>query len=301
MITEPAKRRLIFGMLRWSGLAFLFRVAMQRTRTTILAYHDISPEALDLHLSVLGKRYHFIPLRDYAAALQSDRVGSLPPRSMVITLDDGLRGNYALLDVFRKHHVTPTIFICSGIVGTNRKYWWTAAADSHADLTRLKRVPDEVRLEVLASLGYDETASCPERYALSRAEIAGMRDSVDFQPHTVFHPILNQCSNERSLREIVESKEMLEQEFGLDVFAFAFPNGDYSQREIEYLRSAGYQCAVTVETGLNDATSDPFRLRRLFIQTAASESEVIVKACSPVFHPSGSPPNSGLHEHSQER
>jgi peptidoglycan/xylan/chitin deacetylase (PgdA/CDA1 family) len=292
---SAASRRLLVGLLRWSGLAFMFREALQRTRTTVLAYHDVSPEALDLHLSVLGKRYHFIALRDYAEALRSGRVSSLPPKSMVITLDDGLRSNYALLDVFRRHHVTPTIFICSGIVGTNRKLW-TAAVDSRDEVERLKRVPDETRIEVLSSLGYAETASFPVRYALSHAEIIEMRGSVDFQPHTVFHPILNQCSNERSRGEIVESKAMLEQELGLDVYAFAFPNGDYSQREIEYLRSAGYQCALTVETGLNDARSDPFRLRRLFIQTTASESEILVKACSPVFHLRSSPPNSGLHE-----
>lgn len=300
MSSAAARRRLIFGLLRWSGLAFLFREALQRTRTTVLAYHDISPEALDLHLSVLGKRYHFIPLRDYAEALRSGRVGSLPPKSMVITLDDGLRSNYSLLDVFRKHRVTPTIFICSGIVGTNRKFW-TAAVDSREEVERLKHVPDRTRVDVLASLGYAETASFPQRYALSLAEVAEMQCDVDFQPHTAFHPILNQCSDERSRREIVESKETLEQEFGLDVYAFAFPNGDYSRREIEYVRSAGYQCAVTVETGLNDARSDPFRLRRLFIQTTASESEVVVKACSPLFHPGGHAPNSGLHEDPRER
>lgn len=276
MSAMAATRRFIFGLVRWSGIAFLLRETVQRTRTAILLYHDIGPEALDLHLSVLGKRYRFISLRDYVAALRSGRAASLPPKSMVITLDDGLRGNYALLEVFRKHHVKPTIFICSGIVGTNRRFWWTAV-ESHDEIERLKRVPDEARLEALASLGYDENASFPERCALSSAEITEMRDAVDFQPHAVLHPVLNQCSDRRSRREILDSKKMLEREFGLDIYAFAFPNGDYSEREVDYVRNAGYQCAVTVEIGLNDIHTDPFRLKRVCMPEAASESEVIVK------------------------
>jgi peptidoglycan/xylan/chitin deacetylase (PgdA/CDA1 family) len=276
MSATAAARRLLFGLVRWSGLSFLLRETVQRTRTTILLYHRIDPEALDLHLSVLGKRYHFIPLRDYVEALRSGRASSLPPKSMVITLDDGLRSNYALLDVFRNHHVTPTIFICSGIVGTNRKFW-TLAVENDGEKERLKRVSDEARIEALASLGYAETASFPDRCALSRAEIAEMRDTVDFQPHTVFHPVLTRCSDERSQREIVESKEMLEREFGFDVYALAFPNGDYSEREVEYVRNAGYRCALTVEMGLNDACTDPFRLRRICIPATASASEIVVK------------------------
>lgn len=283
MSTATTSRQLLFGLVRWSGLPFLLRETVQRTRTTILFYHDISPETLDLHLSVLGKRYHFIPLRDYADALQSGQASSLPPKSMVITLDDGLSSNYALLDVFRKHHVTPTIFICSGIVGTNRKLW-TLAVEDGEEKERLKRVPDEARIEALASLGYAETASFPDRCALSRAEITEMRGTVDFQPHTVFHPVLTRCSDERSRREIVESKETLEREFGLDVYAFAFPNGDYSERELEYVRNGGYRCALTVEIGLNDVHTDPFRLRRLNIPAAAPESEIVVRACPTIRH-----------------
>lgn len=282
MSAAAARRRLLFGIVRWSGLPLLLRETVQRAQTTIVFYHDIGPEALDLQLSVLGKRYHLIPLRDYAEALRSGRVDLLPPKSMVITLDDGLCSNYALLDVFRRHHVTPTIFICSGIVGTHRRFW-ISAIEGRDETERLKRVPDEVRLKALAAVGYTETASFPERSALSRAEITEMRGSVDFQSHTVYHPVLTQCSDERSRCEIVESKQMLEEDLGLDVYAFAFPNGDYSEREIEYVRSAGYQCAVTVDAGLNGANADPFRLKRLWISESASESEIVVKACPVVL------------------
>ena len=271
------RRGLRSALVRWSGLPFLLRETVQRRRTTILRYHDVAPQALDLQLSVLGKRYNFISLRDYVQALRAGRTASLPPKSMVITFDDGHRSNYALLKVFRKHLVTPTVFICSGIVGTNRKFWTSVVADRN-EKERLKRVPDEARLEALASYGYTETESFSVRSALSRAEIDEMRGTVDFQPHTVFHPVLTQCSDERSRREIVGSKGMLEEEFGFDVYAFAFPNGDYSAREIEYVHSAGYLCALTTETGLNDARADPYSLKRVCV-VEGSESAIIVSAC----------------------
>ena len=71
---------------------------------------------------------------------------------------------------------------------------------------------------------------------------------------------------------------MLEEEFGFDVYAFAFPNGDYSAREIEYVRSAGYLCALTTEVGLNGARADPSRLRRI-CTADGSASVIIVSAC----------------------
>lgn len=275
-MTSP--RGLRSAIVRWSGLPLLLRETVQRKRTTILLYHDIAPEALDRQLSILGKRYNFITLRDYVGALRSGRTRSLPPKSMVVTFDDGHCGNYALLEVFRRHRVKPTIFICTGVVGTSRKLW-TLAVEDGAEKKRLKRLPDEARLDALASVGFTETASFAERSALSSEEIDEMRDTVDFQPHTVFHAVLTRCSDERSRSEIVESKETLERDFGFDVYAFAFPNGDYAEREIENVRDAGYLCALTTELGLNGARADPFRLRRVCIPSATTDSAIIVAAC----------------------
>ena len=77
--------------------------------------------------------------------------------------------------------------------------------------------------------------------------------------------------------EIFGSKEALESEHGLKIYALAYPNGDYSHREVELLQSAGYTCGLTLEAGLNDAETDPFRLRRVALPDDAGINEVIVK------------------------
>jgi len=104
-----------------------------------------------------------------------------------------------------------------------------------------------------------------------------MKAVTDFQSHTVFHPILPGCSMERARREIVESKEALESEHGLKIYALAYPNGDYSEREVGLLHNAGYTCGLTMDPGFNDSKTDAFRLRRVALSDDAGVNEVIVK------------------------
>src|SRR5262249_52809892 len=100
----------------------------------------------------------------------------------------------------------------------------------------------------------------------------------DFQSHTVFHPILPSCTPERARREIVESKEILERQYGLKIYALAYPNGDHSDRDVELLRVAGYSCGLTMIAGFNDWKTDPFRLRRFAVSDDAGLNELIVKS-----------------------
>ena len=141
----------------------------------------------------------------------------------------------------------------------------------------LKGLPDAQRVEALHGKGHSDTREYETREALSRDEILEMKATVDFQSHTIFHPILPACSVERARREIVESKETLEREHGLKIYALAYPNGDYSDREIGLLRSAGYTCGLTLDAGFNDSRTDPFRLRRVALPDDAGVNEVIVR------------------------
>jgi poly-beta-1,6-N-acetyl-D-glucosamine N-deacetylase len=127
------------------------------------------------------------------------------------------------------------------------------------------------------SKGHTDVREYEDRQALSRQEISKMKEVVDFQSHTVFHPILPACSNERARTEIVESKQMLEEEYALKIWALAYPNGDYSDREVEMLQEAGYTCGLTLDAGFNDCETNLFRLKRFALPDEAGVNEVIVK------------------------
>lgn len=266
----------VFALVNRAGMAALWRLTRQGGRMTILCYHDPAPKTMDVHLAWLSRHYNLVPLDAYVS-WRKGALPSLPPRPLAITLDDGHAGNARLEEVFRRYGVAPTIFLCSDIVGTQRQYWWQGV-DSEAGRQRLKRLPDAERLEALRESGFEETHEYPERSALSREEIDAMRQTVDFQAHTRLHPVLPMCDDGRALDEIAGSKQILLDHFGLATWAFAYPNGDYCDRDVRLVQESGFRCALTIDTGFNDAKTDIFRLKRILISDDAGLDELAVKA-----------------------
>jgi len=260
-----------------SAVPYFIREVVQRRRVTILVYHKLTPETADRHFEALRRRYNIISLADYMA-YRADAHKQLPPKPLIVTFDDGHQGNYALRPILEKHGIRVTLFLCSGLVGTNRHFWFETEMSN--DVRQgLKRVADGERLETLAGLGFSETAEQPTRQALSVSEIEEMKPIVDFQSHTVYHPLLPQCSDPRAFDEISHSKLQLEDKFGFSIYALAYPNGDYSAREIAAAEKSGYQCALTLDNGSNSRTTPAFQLKRICINDDAALNELIVKAC----------------------
>lgn len=261
--------------MRFSLLPFVIRVFAQRKKITIIGYHDLNPELADKHLNILKKKYNVIPLKDYINAKRYAEAKVLPLKSLIITFDDGNCGNYKLIPVLKKYNIPVTIFICSGIVGTNRHFWFNQVNSETRKF--LMKVPDKERLEILNSYGFKEEREFKNRQALSDKDIEGMKGIVDFQAHTIFHPILVNCPIGRIEKEIVQCKKDLEEKYNLDIYAFSYPNGDYSRREIKIVKEAGYECALTVEPGFNSLHTDSYRLKRIGIRDKADISELLVK------------------------
>jgi peptidoglycan/xylan/chitin deacetylase (PgdA/CDA1 family) len=267
-------RRLGARALR-STVVPLLRQVRARRAAAILVYHDPAPETFERHVLALRRVYSIVPLRRLVEAHVSGSYASLPPKPLAITFDDGHRGNARLEPVLRRLGVPITIFLCSGIVGTNRGFWFLHVAAS----AEFKVLPDEERVDRLRAAGFDEEVSLPEPDALAAEDVQRLKPLVDFQAHTISHPILPRCAPEKARREIEGCKQELEQRFGLDVYALAYPNGDYSEREVELAREGGYEAAVSMEPGLNQPRVDRFRLRRIVVDDDADGvDEVLVKA-----------------------
>ena len=105
-----------------------------------------------------------------------------------------------------------------------------------------------------------------------------MSSFVNFQSHTLFHPILPNCTDEEAKREIINSKLILESDYKLRINAIAYPNGDYSERDILLCKEAGYECGITVDHGFNTIDTDLFRLKRFSINDTNNIDELIVRA-----------------------
>lgn len=80
--------------------------------------------------------------------------------------------------------------------------------------------------------------------------------------HTCTHPRLSKIPRDQAREEIVSSKKKLEDQFGQPVAHFAYPFGDYDDAVVEMVKEAGFQTACTMDRGVNDRSTDPFRLKR---------------------------------------
>ncbi len=269
-------RSLVFLFLRCSGLPWLFRELLQRYVVTIVVYHDLPAATAAAHFRALQARYHIITLHDYLRARTANQLDRLPSKALIVTLDDGHRSNYDLLPVLKACGVPVTIFLCSGVVGTRRHYWWLEVPGI-AQAEGLKSLPDEDRLRALAEQGYYDEREYDSRHALSDTEIEEMKRTIDLEAHTITHPILPECGEKKAWDEIAGCKAALEERYGLRVSALAYPNGDYSPREVAMLKAAGYTCGLTIEPGYNEATTDLYHLRRIPLPDDATISEVLVK------------------------
>lgn len=269
-------KHLLILILYASLVPFLIREIWQRGRATILLYHRVDPDVLDRHLAALKRHYNFISLSEFIRIRAGQDRGRLPKKAAILTLDDGHASNRALLPVLQKHKIPCTIFVCTAIVGTHRRFWFLDSS-AEDEVLQLTRVSDQARLARLESRGFREDREYPDRQALSWEEMDEMREWVDFQPHTRFHPILRGCSTDRAEAEIRGSKADLE-ERGYPVYSFAYPTGDYSDRDVQLVRAAGYDCALTVDVGYNTLNTDPHLLKRICMYDGAGATEALVRA-----------------------
>lgn len=271
-------RQFAAWLVRFSGLPFLFREVLFRNKATIIVYHDPSPEVFGVHLAYLTRRFNIISVERLVAAIEQDGWKNIPPKSLVITIDDGHLGNFALLETIEKFRVPVTIYACAGIVATQRHYWFL----DFANLTeQLKPLPNRMRLKQLAAVnGYYPERGFTARQALSKAEIIDMQgQGIDFQSHTQFHPILTTCIDEECWSEIIESRKALEDLLQRRVTHFAYPNGDYGDREIAYLQQAGYRSARTIDVGWNGPQTNRYALKGMVISDDATLNEMVAQLC----------------------
>ena len=271
-------KNIIFKTVRFSGLPWLIRNTIQKQRVTVILFHNTQPELFEKHIQCLQKRFNIISLQQYLKAYYNNSIKTLPPKSLVITFDDGHVGNYKLLPVLKKYGVPVTIFLCSSIINTNRHYWFREAAKHRLDQEKLKVMPDDERLQKLSEIQFTEEKEYSQRQALNADEISEMKQAVDFQSHTNFHVILPFCSDDKAQKEIFESKTDLEKEHDLSINTISYPNGDYSDRDINFAKQAGYVCGITVDCGFNSEKTDMFKIKRMNINDDATIDEVIVKA-----------------------
>jgi peptidoglycan/xylan/chitin deacetylase (PgdA/CDA1 family) len=237
---------------------YVARTIKGKKNAIILLYHSPDPEVFEKHVNYLKQYYKFISLDKLVKAIKNKNWSSIPANALVFTFDDGHISNYRLKEIFIRYQINPTIYLCSGVIGTNSKFWWQEFNAEEAQA--LKFLPNKQRLQLLGNVEKDGLAEEKEPSALTTSQIAEMSAYVDFQSHTRNHPIVTMLDKDELEDELNGPIEDMKAH-NLNITHFAFPNGDYSSREIKYLAKCGYSSARTIDIGWNNLKTDLFKLK----------------------------------------
>lgn len=247
-------------------------------------FHDPSKQLFESCVRWFKKHGYRFLSTDEVAAIAAGQA-PFPKAAVVFTVDDGWRGNKEnIAAVANQHNIPVTIFASTSPIATGEGYWWSyiAAAHSRGLITQtvhsLKKVPTPEREELVSRVKQQVKL---EREALTVEELQEISNSraVSIGSHTVTHPILTKCSAEQSAKEITESRQVLESWLGKPVQHFAYPNGEFGEREIKFLKESGYKTAFTTIPQYLTAEhfENPFTLPRFDVLENISFTENICR------------------------
>lgn len=255
----------------------MVRELVARSKVSIVLYHSPSIDTFESHLSYLSTRYAFIQLDDLVDAIWSGDWSKIPPKSLVITFDDGHRGNHELLPLLKKYRVTPTVYICSriAVTGGDLSFMYDSAGPE-----RMKQGSGrgEVEPENVSSKAAHAADCSAGRCGagLDIEQIREMRKVVNFQSHTRLHRALPACDDDECISELINSKRDIEDIVENACRHLSFPHGTYDDRVIRYAQAAGYKSARTIDTGWNSRTTNPYKLKITGVSDDASIDKLVV-------------------------
>jgi peptidoglycan/xylan/chitin deacetylase (PgdA/CDA1 family) len=239
---------------------------LARRRSLSLCYHGLgeSTAAMDPHfLMVHPDRFcrQVEMLRDagFRFVTVAQLASSLPPApgQVALSFDDGMEDNYSvLLPILREYGIPATIYVTTGLLG-KRNPW------VEADIRFMNE--DELR------------------------EVAA--EGIEIGAHTVTHPDMATLSVEECLREVQQSKDVLEQIIKQPVTTFAYPFCSYAHEALEAVARADMAAAVTCN---NRGGWTRFEMQRTMITGKDGVTSFALKALGayePLFH---SPPGKAL-------
>jgi peptidoglycan/xylan/chitin deacetylase (PgdA/CDA1 family) len=181
---------------------------------------------------------------DLMQAVRLFSAGDRPPeKTVIVTFDDGFRDFYIhAFPALREQGFTATVFLPTAFISDHRRRF--------------------------------KNTEC-----LTWSEVREMRArGIGIGSHTVNHPVLVELSRLQVEHELVESKAQIERQLGEPVEAFAFPyafpqgNGIFARDFRGLLIQAGYACCVTTELGRVRIGDDPYRLKRLPVNSLDDEA-----------------------------
>ena len=215
----------------------------------ILCYHriipvptspyDLTPEQLEAHFQYF-KSNGYTPITVSQFLEYRKKPALFPEKPVVLTFDDGSRSQYTqALPLLKKYGFKATFYIFTNAMRGTKKLW----------------------------LSWDEVME------ISRA-------GMDIGSHTVGHQYLTVRKNMEEkqyqawlVKEIGDSKKILEEKLNIRVNSLAYPFGLYDSAVEAVAIKAGYSAMLNINGGSNLIGENPYRLkRRIMVKSIGPKS-----------------------------
>ncbi len=271
-----------------ANILIAFGIVRKAVRKAILGnyilsiyFHDPDEKCFRSCIEWLGKRgFCFISPNELKLIAAGQK--SFPAASVLITVDDGWKNNRQnIVEIAKKMKIPVTIFVSTEPVEKGGPFWWSYFNDNQKSkkaVELLKQVENSERIKVVNEA---RSRLNLRREALTIEDVKEISANpyISIGSHTVTHPILTKCSEERLKFELMESKSRIESWVGKKIDSFSFPNGSYTKREINALQNAGYKIAFTTRTRYltRENIADLYTLPRFQILEKASFAENICR------------------------
>jgi peptidoglycan/xylan/chitin deacetylase (PgdA/CDA1 family) len=210
-------------------------------KITILMYHSINPspdpyavtpQAFRRQIEFVSDHYDVVALRDIGKRAPATR------RRIVVTFDDAFTDFLEFAyPVLKEHSIPTTMFVPTGLIGT----WNSWDQD-------------------LPGVGRKFIMTAEQLGALAADPL------IDIGSHGVDHVSMRGLSSVETMRQVTESRRVLEDLLGRPITLFSYPFGqraNFSRATVRAVGAAGYTFAVTTCWGSRNHLDDPFRLRRI--------------------------------------
>ena len=302
-MVKSSTRNALDALLARSPALPAFRLA-SKGRLAVLAYHGVEdPDSFDGHLREIVRSMRPVTVEEVASAVRQSR--SLPPRSVLVTFDDGHRSVMEQgLPLMREYGIPGVVFVVAGLLDSDEPYWWSSVrelvlaggrAEGFPDhlgpeeiVRRLKQVDDERRIRAIDELKSTATVPAARHPQLRSEDLIGLESAgIAVGNHSLSHPCLVRCAPEKIRYEVAAAHENLVRALGHVPLAFAYPDGGCNGIARQAVEDAGYDLAFLFDHRLSGfPPEDPLRISRLRVDSDTRRDRflAIVSGLHPALH-----------------
>jgi hypothetical protein len=229
----------------------------------------------------IKNHYNFISVDQLYEIYAKDK--PFPVNAVLLTVDDGWKENKDnLVAVANKYNIPVTIFINTDPIKNGDGYWVSylnhksPQTTSHS-VDSLKKINNSERVKIVDEL--KSMINIP-REALTIDELKKIQSAnISLGAHTISHPFLVKCTDEEARHEIKGSRDILENWLGRKVDTFAYPFGNYGDRELALVKAAGYKMAFSTISDYitKENIKDIYKIPRFEVVETASVLENICR------------------------